>query len=424
MGDTKKTLQVVWHEGLLLTPQHLQQQDRFWQNHRKFVQRFIENYNWGFSELNLDISKLAEGVICINGFEAITAEGEVISDQENISVDLKTLKLEKTKPTVLYLIKEAVPSTENIDIVDDNNEANSVSLSVYKPKLKIDKTYPANPSLLVGPVLRVTLHDTHYETDNFLPPFLNIPKNNYWNERLKNLVNNLRQKHVYLFDNQEQGVHNEARAMLRSAVLILDPLTKCSQLSCNVFYNALRECACEMIKVYDKKNIPNIFPYNCLDPLQAIKPLFEIVETSLNNLQQIYTVLDFQQNDRLFYLTKTTNLNLETYIVCHFPKHVSIEGAKNWLQHAVIASDSKISFVTTHRVRGVDRQIIADNTLEDISFGSDVILAQLVVNNSQFFKQEENLNVFNPGDQEANRPLKIHLYVRKNDIEKESRHAA
>ncbi len=66
---------VVWHEGMFLLPQHMQQQDRYIEgliNHR---QRMLDNNFWGFSELTLDLELLPVGKIGISSAIGMFPDG-------------------------------------------------------------------------------------------------------------------------------------------------------------------------------------------------------------------------------------------------------------------------------------------------------------------------------------------------------------
>ncbi|HHE5722603.1 TPA: type VI secretion system baseplate subunit TssK, partial [Pseudomonas aeruginosa] len=45
---------IVWQEGMLLRPQHLQHNDRYYDNQMKARTQLLGSYNWGFLALELD----------------------------------------------------------------------------------------------------------------------------------------------------------------------------------------------------------------------------------------------------------------------------------------------------------------------------------------------------------------------------------
>jgi len=56
---------VVWSEGMLLQPQHLQQHDRYWQSQLEARVNALRPYAWGFSGLRIDEQQLALGKLSL-----------------------------------------------------------------------------------------------------------------------------------------------------------------------------------------------------------------------------------------------------------------------------------------------------------------------------------------------------------------------
>ena len=66
---------IVWQEGMLLRPQHLQQQDRYYQQQtRHLLQTSVPN-NWGFFEIAIDQQYLMMGKIVISHAAGILPDG-------------------------------------------------------------------------------------------------------------------------------------------------------------------------------------------------------------------------------------------------------------------------------------------------------------------------------------------------------------
>ena len=56
---------IVWQEGMLLRPQHLQQQDRYYQQQTRHLLQTATPNNWGFFEIAIDQQYLMMGKIVI-----------------------------------------------------------------------------------------------------------------------------------------------------------------------------------------------------------------------------------------------------------------------------------------------------------------------------------------------------------------------
>lgn len=69
---------VLWNKGLLLTPQHLQAQDRFLEDLMAFRLSAHVPHPWGFSELEVDRESLAEGQLGLTLARGIFPDGLVL----------------------------------------------------------------------------------------------------------------------------------------------------------------------------------------------------------------------------------------------------------------------------------------------------------------------------------------------------------
>jgi type VI secretion system protein ImpJ len=66
---------VLWTKGVLLSPQHLQTQDRFLEDLLRFRLNSLSFLPWGFSRLELDREALAEGTLAVTGAAGIFPDG-------------------------------------------------------------------------------------------------------------------------------------------------------------------------------------------------------------------------------------------------------------------------------------------------------------------------------------------------------------
>lgn len=66
---------VLWSKGVLLSPQHLQTQDRFVEDLLNFQLSSLAFFPWGFSRLEIDREALASGALAISGAAGIFPDG-------------------------------------------------------------------------------------------------------------------------------------------------------------------------------------------------------------------------------------------------------------------------------------------------------------------------------------------------------------
>src|SRR3954466_8992513 len=68
---------VVWSEGMLLQPQHLQQSERHGDHARHVLLRSTTPYAWGFAELEIDTAALTLGKLALVRAVGMFAGGTV-----------------------------------------------------------------------------------------------------------------------------------------------------------------------------------------------------------------------------------------------------------------------------------------------------------------------------------------------------------
>ncbi|WP_274620376.1 type VI secretion system baseplate subunit TssK [Colwellia maritima] len=80
---------VVWSEGMMLQPQHFQQQSRF---HESQLQKSIglcQPHFWGISSIEIDKSHLKNGKLCLSSAQGILPDGSYFNfpDIDNMPPD-------------------------------------------------------------------------------------------------------------------------------------------------------------------------------------------------------------------------------------------------------------------------------------------------------------------------------------------------
>src|SRR5690554_8121348 len=69
---------VIWSEGLFLRPQHLQQQDRYFDYQIRRRIQLLEPYGWGFQVLELDENLLQLGKVALTRAAGSLSDGTMV----------------------------------------------------------------------------------------------------------------------------------------------------------------------------------------------------------------------------------------------------------------------------------------------------------------------------------------------------------
>ncbi len=113
---------VVWHEGLFLRPQHLQQQDRYVQHLLEGRCKNTRAFNWGLTRLELDPQLLKLGKIAITNAQGVFPDGTPFDIPNDTPSPIPYDVVADTKETLVYL---AIPLVQPNALLMSNKEDNN-----------------------------------------------------------------------------------------------------------------------------------------------------------------------------------------------------------------------------------------------------------------------------------------------------------
>jgi type VI secretion system protein ImpJ len=149
---------VVWSEGMLLQPQHLQQHDRYWQSQLENRVAALRPYSWGFASLTLDMHQLALGKLALQSCTAVLPDGtpctlpadDVLPLPLDIPVDARNVMVVLALPLRRHGVAEVVHgedgdgpdnfarhATSDYEAWDSNGLDNSALMQVGKLRLRL-----------------------------------------------------------------------------------------------------------------------------------------------------------------------------------------------------------------------------------------------------------------------------------------------
>ena len=146
---------VVWSEGMLLQPQHLQQHDRYWQSQLEARVGALRAYSWGFAELRIDEQQLALGKVALQACSAVLPDGTPLTlpaeDDLPLPIDIPADARNVMVMLALPLRRHGVPEVGNgggpdnfarhradeYEAWDSNGLDNSALMQVGKLRLKL-----------------------------------------------------------------------------------------------------------------------------------------------------------------------------------------------------------------------------------------------------------------------------------------------
>jgi type VI secretion system protein ImpJ len=199
---------VVWSEGMMLQPQHFQQQSRYHESQLRNSIAFCQSHFFGISSIEIDKSHLKNGKLCLSAGEGILPDGSYFRfpeiDNAPDAIDVNDDLLNST--IYLALTIKRIGNTETFrdnsvqsrfdivehdtrDISGTSSTQQTIEVSGFSFSLRTDKDdnneFDCIPIAIIEDVNlsgRVTLKE------NFIPPHLNIKNNAYISGFLSELV--------------------------------------------------------------------------------------------------------------------------------------------------------------------------------------------------------------------------------------------
>ena len=204
---------VSWTEGMLLTPQHFQQSEVYWQHQLWSLMSQVQPYFWGVRRLNLKADELAAGQIRIIDLDAVMPDGLAV--QTAINRDIEKITEKDSKNDEVRTVYLCVPK-RNADIdddglpvhrfapargsleADDHRHARMASVDRVRPliELRAGDNTPGRFERL--PLFKVRKTGSGFVLTDYHPPLLNINASTFLSncilQRLRDLVSELRRK--------------------------------------------------------------------------------------------------------------------------------------------------------------------------------------------------------------------------------------
>lgn len=197
---TQLPLSVCWYEGMLLSPQHFQQNHIYWESQ---VQNAVLNsapYRWGVIRMSIDRRRLLSGIVYITQLRAVMPDGlqidydatikrgsdstPVLQIDLNDSEELAEKGRVKVQLTVPIRLPGSASNSSDIQrfivvdsepVKDDNTGEGETELQRLQPVISLQAKENVNEQYIALPLLEVVHNDeAHYKVSDYRPPMLGI----------------------------------------------------------------------------------------------------------------------------------------------------------------------------------------------------------------------------------------------------------
>lgn len=112
---------VIWCEGMLMQPQHLQQHDRYLQAQLEARVAALRPYAWGVSHLEIDQPLLAQGKLALRAFSAVLPDGTPVGLPADDVVEPLEVPVDARDLTVVLALPARRHGVAEVDDREDHD---------------------------------------------------------------------------------------------------------------------------------------------------------------------------------------------------------------------------------------------------------------------------------------------------------------
>ena len=395
---------LLWHEGMLLLPQHFQQQA----NRQDMVTHWrvgsISPNAWGITELSLDEASIIHGLFRIERMEAVMPDGFIVQypgeGQGSLEVDLTILKDElRAAPGGVFL---ALPKLSNgaagtqgelprftayqgSPVADAHTGDNEVLIERCSPNLSLIVGSEPSDQFTSLKIAEVTCRDEAYNVTTYFPPTLRLQSSSWLGQRLSDLSRRMREKTVFL-QQRIFGLIAEG-----SEIQAADARDKLYAVSCNLpelemlvatstahpfqIYTLLMRLTGSLSIMHQNLIPPTPKQYDHSNMGPTFDDVINFCNTCLDAIQERYQTVALDEIDTGFSLRGSENLNLKTLIIgLRLRPSQSEEDGVKWMSSAIITSAARVGDMIERRIRGATRQRVEREASMELLQSKEVIL--------------------------------------------------
>lgn len=397
---------LCWHEGMLLSPHHFQQNHQYWEGQLSRVASTLSPYYWGIGQLIVDDAALLEGNIIIQRLMAIMPDGLVVDYDASIDDPLTIVldDIDNKAVTIQLAVPIHVPgsASERSEIqrytsrddqprIDENTGDNEVVLPRLVPKLSLQVADSVSSRYIGLPLFRVVKpEEGSIQLDSqYSPPLLSIGADNFrtgheesvsikpMQQLAKELALTIRHKAMQLAGVAEDGEqlghninqrhHRWVRAMVQE-LPAFELLADAASSTPSQIYQSIVRMAGPMSELAPNNIPPRFSAYQHDNCLPALIKAMAYIKAQVDRVNLRYTTLSFEQKrEGVFSLLFEKSWEGKDLIIEVCPNNNgSREGAKQWVASSRIASAHLHKNLSERRLLGAKSEYIERDDTSDI----------------------------------------------------------
>lgn len=390
LGDIPEA--ILWHEGMLLAPQHFQQASMRAEALVGYAMGSAALYPWGVRRLSLDRPLLAGGRVRVVELEAILPDGlPLLYPREGeplLELDLAPYKdeLAQSEMAVHVVVPVDSPrpapgelrryrSVEGRPVADANTGEGEIGAPRLRPALSLaltaSPTVPPQRRYVSMPIARVSFKDDAFALEAFAPPRMDIPAGTPLADVARGVAQRLREKASALSERLQapsaEGGDMPGGNLMDALRAMVEPLPRLEGLvqaeTVHPFlvYLALCDLMGNLSWLGGQPVPPPPPRYVHEDALPAFQSMAEFLLRMIDRVRETYRALRFQRvADDQFSLELAPALLTSASLVvgARVAPGATPADTAEWLANALIGSRPVMRAIGERRIRGARRQRI------------------------------------------------------------------
>jgi type VI secretion system protein ImpJ len=431
---------IQWHEGMLLTPQHFQQDAARTEMLLQYSTLSAAPFAWGVQRLHLDTRLISSGSFRVLQLEAMMPDGTVVSHRaerdRELMVDLIPHKeAMRSAPVAVHLALPARASAavrgglsryesfESEPIADENTGNADLRIPRLRPSLTLFLGETPPPKYISFPLAQVRFEDENYYLADYVPASLSVPANSALGRTCSQLVARLREKAVTISEQVRSPAAVLDMPMMLDSKLRVQTLVAAlprmeAVLSTGVahpftLYTELCGVAGQLCSLGASLLPPVFSTYNHRELRASFNEVISFCHRMVDEgVPESYRALTFRFADGVFSLNfEPEYVNKRLVLGMRVPGGAGERDVVSWAEECLIGSQSVIQSLRERRILGAARQHVDRD--QDLLPARGVILFSLRPD-PEYIRQSEPLQILNFNDRPGSiRPLEIVLYVKQ-----------
>jgi type VI secretion system protein ImpJ len=431
---------VLWHEGMLLAPQHFQQASLRGEALVHYRVQAAAPWAWGVRHLRVEPRLLAEGTFRVTELEALLPDGVVAFVREDrdrpLEVDLKPFEAQARAGGVTVHLavpaerREGEPAAgqlprfdrvEGPPVPDENTGDGDLPVTRLRPRLGLLVGATAPDKYASLPLARLGFADGAFVATAYLPPTPSLAPGSPLHRTAAELARRLREKALFFADRvraqaaqPRDATADEMRRAVRtlvSALPRLDALLSLGGVHPLDLHLSLCDVAGRLAGL--EARVPPVFPaYDHLDPRASLDAVLAWCRTAVDALQESYTAVPFTFRDGAWQAPPPAIRPGTPILVGVRPGTMAESDAASWLAECRIGSASRMASLADRRIAGAPRRRVQPSGELALAAGAGVVLFA-VTPDADAVIPGEPLHVVHPSPTaEREVPAELVLYTR------------